>query len=182
MTQPFLTLYTPTYRRPAGLARCLASVQAQTAVAQIEQIVIPDHIGVGIGGMFQAIQKYADAVHGRYVHILADDDELASPDVVASVQIHAAANQYPEVIVVKAQKGGSVWPDGSPWPPRLGHVDLGCFIVRADVWKQHVTDYGNRYEGDWDHAIAMFNAGRQASWCDVLFLRGGVSRGVAEAA
>jgi hypothetical protein len=46
--QPFLTLYTATYKRPQQLARCLASVAMQTLVNEIEHIVIPDHVGLGM--------------------------------------------------------------------------------------------------------------------------------------
>jgi glycosyltransferase involved in cell wall biosynthesis len=48
---PFLTVLTPTYRRPVGLVACLESVWTQTAIDQIEQVVMVDHIGLGIGGM-----------------------------------------------------------------------------------------------------------------------------------
>lgn len=180
---PFLTFLTPTYRRPKGLAACLASVQAQTLVGQIQQLVIVDHVGNGIDGMFASLPAYAPAVQGQYVHLLCDDDVLAGPSVVADVRAFAGAYEYPPVILVSAQKGDSRWPAGEPWPPKLGRIDLGCLIVRADVWKAHVQDYGKRYEGDWDFAYALFLAGYDvASCCEMLFVRGGVSRGAAEAA
>ncbi len=182
MTEPFLTIYTPTFRRPQGLARCLASVASQTAVADIEQIVIPDHLGVGVGGMFARIPQYAAAVHGRYVHILADDDVLAAPTVVAHVQAFADVHGQPPIILVGTKKGPNEWPHGSPWPPRCGAIDLGCVITRADVWKQHAGDYGHRYEGDFDHMHAMWAAGHQAVWCDLLFSIGGVNHGHPEIA
>lgn len=178
---PFLTLYTPTYKRPRALARCLASVAAQTAVRTIEQIVIPDHLGIGIAGMYAAIPQYADAVHGRYVHVLADDDELADPHVVATVRSFADARAEPPVILVGVLKGSLLIQQPS-WPPVLGAIDLGCLIVRSDVWKAHAGDYGKRYEGDWDHADALHRAGHAAAYCPVLFLRGGQSHGAAEAA
>ena len=61
---PFISFYTPTYRRPEGLAACLASVGRQTVVDEIEQVVIPDHLGRGIGGMYGELPKYVDALHG----------------------------------------------------------------------------------------------------------------------
>lgn len=178
----FLSFYTPTYRRPQSLARCLASVAAQTIVADIEHLVIPDHIGRGIGGMYAQIPQYAEAVHGDYVHVLADDDVLAAPDVCARVRVFAEAHQYPPVLLVSVTKAGAQWPQGEPWPPVCGQIDLGCLITRADVWKRHVTDYGQRYEGDWDFADALYRAGHRALCCDVMFLHGAVSRGAAEAA
>lgn len=182
MTPPFLTLYTPTYRRPQALARCLASVQVQTAVDDLEQIVIPDHVGIGVGGMYQRVPAYADAVHGRYVTFLCDDDVLAAPTVVEQVRAFAGQHGEPPLILVGTLKGGQFWPADPPWPPRLGAIDLNCAIVRADVWKQHVTAYGNTYEGDYAFLQALYNAGVPAAWCEVVFSHGAVSRGAAEAA
>jgi hypothetical protein len=159
----------------------LESVRTQTAVDRIEQIVIPDHVGVGIGGMYARVRDYAGAVHGQYVHLLCDDDALASPTVVADVEAFAVAHNHPEVILVSTVKGGAEWPMGEPWPPQLGWIDLGCVITRADVWKAHVTNYGQRYEGDFDFMSALHAAGRKAAWCDLLFSVGGVSRGEPEA-
>jgi GT2 family glycosyltransferase len=112
--EPFITFYTPTYRRPHQLARCLESVRVQTAVEDVEQIVIPDHVGVGIGGMFARVREYVSAVHGRYVHLLADDDVLASPTVVEEVRAFAAKYRNPEVIIVATVKDGARWPLGKP--------------------------------------------------------------------
>jgi hypothetical protein len=182
VTQPFLTFYTPTYRRPQGLARCLASVQEQTIVDAIEQIVIPDHIGLGVGGMYRQVSRYAKAVHGRYVHLLADDDVLASPTVVEEVREFVRAHGEPEMVIVKSKKG-QTYPLGAPWPPVCGRIGLGCFIAREDVWRRHVQAYGHpgRYEGDFDFATAVWSAGHKAEFCDVLFVVGAVSRGAEEA-
>lgn len=179
---PFLTLYTPTYKRPEGLARCLASVATQTIVADIEQLVIPDHVGVGIEGMYARVPDYASAVHGDYVMFLCDDDVLASPTVIEEVKSVTEAYGRPPVLIVKTQKAGMVWPQGDPWPPRQGAIDLNCAIVRRDVWQAHAHQYGRRYEGDFDFMHALYRAGHNAVWCPVLVSRGGVSHGEAEAA
>src|SRR5262245_6026283 len=137
MTQPFVTLLTPTYKRPKQLAACLASVGSQTAADRIEQIVIPDHVGIGIEGMFARVPLYREAVHGLYVSFLCDDDVLATPTVVEQLEQFASANGNPPLILVATNKGGNEWPFGEPWPPKLGLIDLNCFIVRADIWKAH---------------------------------------------
>jgi hypothetical protein len=160
----------------------LASVQQQTAVERIQQIVLVDHVGVGIGGMYASLPTYAPAVRGEYVHILCDDDVLADVDVVETVEAFAKYTAHPEVMLVAARKGESIWPAGEPWPPQMGRIDLGCAIVRSDVWNAHVADYGRRYEGDYDFLAALAHAGRRAVWCDLLFSVGAVSRGAAEAA
>ena len=182
MNQPFVTFYTPTFRRPRQLAACLASVAVQTVATRIEQIVIPDHVGLGVGGMFERVPLYKDAVHGEYVHFLADDDELAQPDVVERLAEFAFIEGYPAVIIVRVQKGATQLPKGQGWnPPVCGEIDLGCMVVRADVWKAHAQDYGARYEGDFDMAKALHDAGHRFVFCDLFFLVGAVSRGTPEA-
>lgn len=176
---PFVTILTPTYRRPQQLARCLASVSAQTAVDDLEQIVLPDHVGRGIvGGLFERLPWYATAVHGRYVNILADDDLLAHPTVVEHVRAFADATGHPPVVVVRVLKAGLQLPVCDPeGPPICGQVDLTSFVVRADVWQRHVHDYGRRYEGDYDHAQTLWRAGYPFRFCDVLWAVGGASHG-----
>lgn len=180
--KPFITFYTPTYRRPQALAACMASVAAQTVIDQIEQIVIPDHVGLGVGGMYKRVQDYANAVHGEYVHILADDDVLPLPTAVEQVMDFAIANNYPEVIIVQSRKGSTTYPNTAHWPPVMGRIDLGCCITRSNVWRRHVQAYGHpgRYEGDWDFMDAVWAAGHDAVYLPLLFVDGSVSRGVAE--
>lgn len=178
---PFVTFYTPTYKRPLGLARCLASVAMQTAVMDIEQIVIPDHLGVGIEGMYARVPQYVSAVHGEYVYVLADDDELASPAVVDDVRAWVFERGCPPIVLVGVQKGALLISQAS-WPPVIGAIDLGSMLVRADVWKAHAHEYGRRYEGDYDFAAALHRAGHAAVSCPVLFARGGQSHGVPEVA
>jgi hypothetical protein len=182
LTKPFLTLYTPTYKRPQALARCLESVGCQTAVDAIEQIVLPDHVGVGVHGMYARVPDYASAVHGEYVTFLCDDDVLAGPGVVEELQKFARGRNAPALILVATQKGGNIWPTGNPWPPQLGAIDLNCAIVRADIWKRHAGDYGHCYEGDYTFLKALFDAGVEAEWFGLVFSRGAVSRGASEAA
>jgi len=176
---PFLTLYTPTYRRPVQLAACLASVSAQTARADVEHLIIADHVGRGIEGMYAQVPEYTEAVHGHYVHILADDDVLASTTVVEEVREFAKAHHHPALILVTATKAGQDWPAGPPWPPCQGRIDLGCTITRADIWRRYARAgaYGTRYEGDFDFLMALHNGGIVPAICPIRFLYGAVSRG-----
>jgi hypothetical protein len=180
--QPFITFYTPTYKRPQALARCLASVASQTVVGEIEQIVIPDHVGVGIHGMYARVPQYASAVHGEYVMFLCDDDVLADATVVETVKTFARSHDNPPLILVATKKGPNIFPAGNPWPPQCGSIDLNCAIVRWDVWTRHAGSYGARYEGDWDFMQALHLDGVAPLWCDVILSHGAVSRGRAEAA
>lgn len=177
---PFLSFFTPTYRRPRQLAACLESVRTQTWPC--EQVVIPDHVGIGIAGMYATVARYASALHGEYVHFLADDDRLASPQVVGEVRGFARAHGNPPVIVVRAIKNGLSLPVTMSGPPVQGAIDLGCLITRRDVWQAHANDYGRRYEGDFDFALALWNAGHAFVYADILFEVGPALHGAPEIA
>lgn len=176
---PFLSLFTPTFRRPMQLNACLASVGRQTLRDEIEQIVYPDHTGYGVAGsLYGRLAVIAPTMRGRYINFLCDDDTLADERVVERLKKFAEANDWPEVIVVRVVKGGLNLPLCDPTgEPQVGKVDLTSYIVRNDVWHAHVGDYGLRYEGDYDHALAMWNAGRRVVFCDLLFAIGKASNG-----
>lgn len=178
-TAPFLSLYTPTFRRPEGLRKCLESVGRQTAAADIEQLVVPDHVGHGVPvGLYGKLPQYAGTLRGAYVNLLCDDDVLASDTVVETVKAFAQVKCQPEVIVTKVRKGALTLPLCHPEAePICGQVDLTSYIVRGDVWHQHIADYGVRYEGDFDHATALWKAGRKFAFCDLLWAIGGASNG-----
>jgi len=186
MFAPFLSFYTPTYRRPDQLRACMASVQAQTAVADVEQVIIPDYVGIGVGGTFQRVPRYAAALNGRYVHFLCDDDVLASPHAVARVRLQAGAEDYPEVIIVGSQKPGGMFPSENHGPPVLGSIDLGCFIIERHLWQSQCHRYGQRYEGDYDFISHLWEISRDgAEWAgirwswhrEIHFVTGAASRG-----
>lgn len=180
---PFLSIYTPTHGRPKGLAALMQSVGAQTIAAEIQHVIAADYAGVGIvEALYGWIDRYAESLVGEYVTLLADDDVLASPDSVAYVKAFAEAQGKPDVIVVEVVKGGLALPLCDLNPPVMGRCDLGNFIVRRDVWLAHVHDYGQRYEGDFDHAYAMWGAGRRFAYCPLLFAVGGASKGAVEMA
>lgn len=176
---PFLTIYTSTHLRPAALVRNLASVGRQTAVEDLEQIVVPDHVGYGLaGGLFGRIPWYAPACRGRYVAILSDDDELADERAVERLRAFVAQRGDPPVVLVRVRKGDATFPKGTPDAgPAEGAVDLGSYVLRRDVWLAHAGDYGRRYQGDFDHAVALDQAGYSPIYCDLLFAVGPLSNG-----
>lgn len=166
---PFLTIYTPTYQRPSLLAACVASVQAQTVADDIQHLIIRDEVGVGIGGMFAAIADNAPLVHGDYVYILQDDDRLADVEVVRDVRTSTLMLKRPPLLMVRNQKRGQIFPFHWRQRPTLGAVDLGSYIIRADVFQATCQLFGQRYEGDFDYINAVWPLhGGQAGWFDRL--------------
>lgn len=183
MDAPFLSLYTPSFRRPVQLAACLASVQAQTLAARIHHIIEPDYEGLGVGGMFTRLATRPPRCYGEYVMFLGDDDVLAAPDAVARLEQVARDASSPHVIIVSTEKGhhGRL-PTDTAGPPMLGRIDLNCVVTRRDIWDTHVQDYGvGTYEADFAHVSAMWQAGRRFHYAPELLLsRGAVSGGAPE--
>jgi GT2 family glycosyltransferase len=165
----FLTIYTPTYRRPNLLAACVASVDRQTARADIQHVIVRDAVGIGIAGMFAAIPDHLGELRGKYIYLLQDDDTLIGPDVVHDLRAFVAEQGDPAVVIVKVRKRGQVLPTFWGVRPRQAHIDLGNYVVRCDVFAKHVGDFGARYEGDFDFIDRLWRAGRQFAWFDRLF-------------
>lgn len=183
MTPPFLSLFTPTFRRPQQLAACIASVQAQTLAARIHHVIEPDYVGLGVGGMFARLATRPPTFYGEYVMFLGDDDVLAAKNAVARLEQIVRDSDHPDVVIVSTEKGhhGRL-PYENHGPPVCGRIDLNCVVTRRDIWNLHAKDYGaGTYEADFAHVHAMFQAGRRFHWAaELLLSRGAVSGGRAE--
>lgn len=165
----FLSIYTPTYKRPTLLAACIQSVNDQTIRGEIEHVIMVDEVGVGIAGMFAEIPNHLERLTGEYVYVLQDDDVLAGPDVVERLRAFVRVKRAPGVVIVRNRKRDSVYPTYWGERPRRNHIDLGNYVIRQDVFAQHVTDFGQRYDGDFDFIDAVWQAGWPFGWCDLLF-------------
>jgi hypothetical protein len=113
--------------------------------------------------MFAAIPGQVHYMTGRYVYILQDDDVLADNTAVAELYRFAVQERYPEVIICQNRKRGNVYPTDAfrllSWGPEEGHIDLGSYIVRIDIFRRHVNDFGKRYAGDADFAVKLWQQG-----------------------
>ena len=176
----FLTIYTPTYKRPKALAVCKQSVLDQTRRSFIEHVIIPDEVGIGIDGVYRDVPNHLDKVNGDYVLFLSDDDYLCDPEL-AHKFYKLAIDDYPDVVIFKAEKAGRVLPDIWNSKPKCGHIDLSNFIVRSDIWKAHADKWGQRYEGDYDFIRALWDMGYKFKWWDFLGVKAQrISRGKPE--
>jgi hypothetical protein len=165
---PFLTIYTPTYKRPKLLAQCKATVAMQTC-QDIQHYVRFDNVGVGIDGMYRQLKQDVGDIRGDYVYILPDDDRLCDVRAVETLQRFVQANDSPPVVIVRTRKASYMLPLLWQQEPRQGHIDLASYVVRRDVFQAHVKDFGERYEGDFDFIHAVWRAGWAFSWLDFMF-------------
>lgn len=166
----FLTIYTPTHRRPSLLRTCVLSVEMQVC-HDYEQVIIHDEIGVGIAGMFAAIPGNLNLIKGDYVYILQDDDVLADNGVIGDVRMFAIKNNMPPVVIGRNIKRGNKYPTYWRERPQEGHIDLGSYVIRRDVFAANARQFGQRYAGDADFIDALWAAGYPFAWLDRLLSR-----------
>ena len=103
---------------------------------------------------------------------------LASDDVVKRLIGFARDRGCPDVVVARSSKNDVWFPKhAQDVEPAEGEVDLCSFIVRRDVFAAHVGDFGARYQGDYDWALALRRAGRLHERMEMLFACGRNSNG-----
>ncbi len=176
----FLTIYTPTYKRPRSLERCRQSVAGQSD-RDYQHLVIPDEVGIGIDGVFRDVPNHHAELQGNYIYFLCDDDVLADANVIRDLRAFIAANDQPDIVMARATIGPLLYPQPACWQaePYEGLVTLSNWIVRKDVWK--AVPYGARYEGDADFIRECWRRGYRFAWLDRLICRApGWNRGAPE--
>lgn len=181
--RPFLTILTATFCRPQGLAENLRSVYRQTLAHEIEQIVLPDHIGVSPNhAVYGRLPWYATAPRGAYVHVLGDDDVLADDQVVERIKRFAERQAYPDVIVMKCKKGDTEYPKcGVTGEPTEGDIDLCCYVVKRQVWATCMQTYRPHYKCDYGFYQTLKDYGASLTPLDQVIAVGRVGGGRPEA-
>lgn len=175
----FLSVYTPTYKRPEALARCKASVEAQTIPT--EHVIIIDEIGIGIDGMYAAIRDHAYQVTGDYVLVLSDDNFILHADFAERLQKVAQDALFPDVVIFKNDIAGKCIQPVSWGRVIYGQIDLSCFAVKRDVWQRYSDKWGRCYAGDFYFILALEKDGYRFHWWDSLEIRASrISNGAPE--
>lgn len=164
----FLTIYTPTFRRPKQLERCKASVAMQTE-GGYQHVVIVDDVGIGVAGMFRDIPEHHADIQGDYVYFLSDDDVFADADVIKELKAFVQAADYPDVVMAKATIGPHTFPLFWGAPPQQGAVTLSNWIVRRHVWLS--VPYGGFYEGDAAFIMECWRREYRFAWWDRLICK-----------
>ena len=175
---PFLSIYVPTYKRPHMLEHCLASVSAQ-ADQDLEVVLVRDEIGIGISGMYADISNHLDEVHGRYVFVLSDDNLITDPQFVG--RLKKIATKYDPDVIIFRNKIVDTLPDVWAAAPEEGHIDLSCFVVKADIWKANSDKWGRCYAGDFYFIRSLWDQKYVFLWWDATpIMATQVSRGAPE--
>lgn len=164
---PFLSIVTRcSPGRRELLERNELSIAAQTD-GDLEQIFIE-----GAANLYEANLSLAmagDVLVGEYVYVLDDDDYLCDSDFVTAAK--KAAEDAPDVIMVRARwvyLAGHILPDAPNWgrPPVLGKVGSPCFLVKREVWREHIRSFGRPRCGDFHFIRKLWDMGCSFLWLD----------------
>jgi len=168
--QPFLTIITRTHNRPTLLRRCVASVTRQTC-EDYQLVVLFDDIGRGTQGSMEWMASEPEPYTGRYIFCLDDDNELIDDDFVGELR-QIADEHDPDVIIFKVQHPTSgELPRYWGMPPRPDYIDLGCYAMKADRWRQFARLlHSVPYSGDFEMINAAY-PGAKIAWVDRVFVR-----------
>jgi len=176
----FLSVYTATYNRPQLLDRCMTSVLRQSLPC--EHIIVHDHVGLGVAGMYTDVKNHAHRCTGDYVMMLNDDDYLRHNDVVWDLW-QADHGSDAEVLMFRGDLCGEIYPREDSWrfAPNLGSVCISNFAMRNDIWLKHARDWQPIYEADFAMIDLLWKQNYTFKWLDpVVFVVDRVSRGQPE--
>lgn len=176
--QPFLSIVTRC--SPSGRERFLEH-NIRTVAAQSDQRL--EHIFIRSAGQSvveanQSFHRVFSLIHGQYVFILDDDDYLFDPDFVSQARQLAQAEAC-DVIMVKERRlpmgehlpKGDILPSAAHWlkPPILGQVSASNYIVKRDLWLEHIEVFGQHgYGGDYYFIKKLFDLGCAICWLDII--------------
>lgn len=178
-----LTIVTRTFNaRPMGLAANITSVRKQAESGEIQHLIVEDEVGRGVAWAQENLRNEVAFVKGDYVLLLDDDDFLVDANLVYGLRRQVL--DAPEIIICKMNMGdGRILPDADHWGerPERGHIPCSSYIVRRDVWNEHVADFAPKYDGDFDFIDAVWKHGHPFQWWNNVVARvGQVSHGKAE--
>jgi hypothetical protein len=152
----FLTIVTRCCQRPLALRRNIESVITQSC-HDVEQIFIVDHKRKGIHLADRMLGMSKDRVEGEYVYILDDDCYLINDNFISTVNDIAFFSD-PDIIMVKSRRPPgppsrqAIVPIPSVWGGKLRHGSCNClcYVMRAELWKEHIIHFGDKpWGGDW---------------------------------
>ena len=161
----FLSVVTRCHpNRPKYFADNAASLARQTC-RDFEHVIIQDSVGRGVGWANAQLQHANPK--GDYVMVLDDDDYLTCPGAIETLK--EATAERPEIVLFKVDhKGLGILPSAKVWKkkPVGGHIGSCDFIVRRDVWNQHIAAFAQPMNGDIAFLRSLWRDGIDAVWLD----------------
>lgn len=168
--RPFLSIVTRHLpERKALLERNQRSVAAQTD-RDLEQVLVTDDEKRGLVWADANLASAKNLIRGEYVYVLDDDDYLVDAEFVAKAK-EAAREHEPGIIFVRMRRlpfWGKVLPCEATWgrPPSLGYIGSPCFVVKRELWVEHIEAWGQPAHGDYYFITKVYNTGCAVVWLD----------------
>jgi len=168
MPPPFLSIVTRCHpQRASMLAKNIDSLKAQTDQGY-QHILLEDDEGRGLEYANSMLQ-WADP-EGEYVLILDDDDMLIDDEAIA--KLRDVVYDRPDVVMFRAEHAWlGTLPSARVWQrePIQGHIGSCDFIVRRDVWLEHIKAFAQPRCGDYHFIRSVWDSDPDVEWLpDVL--------------
>ena len=185
--KPFLSIVTRCMenKRPMGLYKNNKSIEDQVA-KNFEQIFIIDPKGYGMLEANKSFAYVSDMIRGEYVHLLDDDDSYTNPDFVALMECAARKGDY-DIIFFKMYiytgDGDNIYPKPDCWGdiPKIARIGGSCFIVKTELYKKYISEFGVRRCGDFQFLKALWTEpDLKVLWHDEIMCESKPSHGKAE--
>jgi len=134
-----------------------------------EQIILVDDGARGIEYANGMLVANKEQVKGQYVYILDDDHRLIVPDFVAGIRAIVEAST-PDVVMVKARKRvHGLLPRKWGSHPQNGSVDTANFVVRNEIWQEHIGAFHRPSSGDFYFINEIFSDPKlKVEWWDYI--------------
>ena len=170
--RPFLSIVTRTCKRPKALKICQKSLADQTC-QDFEHIIIVDEVGRGVAwanGMM-AERDWSD-LNGQYVYIL-DDDNIMLPGAIEAIKASAPDHDMVICRINRLKRVHRVFPEDAYWQkkPKYRHIDIGCVVLRRDLFLKAVKRFTARYEGDFDFISEAYFLAESVNWRSRLIMK-----------
>ena len=164
MMPPLLSVVTRCYKSPETLRVNIMSVACQTS-DDWEHVFIVDEEGIGLLLANQSLYLNRHRVKGDYILILDDDDCLAYDEFVEDLK-DIALDWGPDIIMIKMDQKLRILPDAVVWEKRpvFGHIGSCCFVVRREIWQEHIELFGQPNGGDFSFISALFARAESSGW------------------
>ena len=138
-----------------------------------EHIIIVDEIGRGVAwanGMLA--ERDWSCLNGQYVYIL-DDDNMMLPGAIDSIRAAATSHDMLICRINRLKRVHRVFPENKYWQkkPKYRHIDIGCVVLRRDLFLKAVKHFTARYEGDFDFISEAYWIAESVNWVEKLIMK-----------
>lgn len=170
---PFLTILTRCCKRPAMLAKNIASVKEQTN-DDIEQVFLIDRFTRGRLWANQNMDGCKKYIRGEYVYILDDDCRLIHPEFVARLK-QAIRSNPADIAMVRCsrpQLRPKILPRREGWgkPKKIRGKQLNClcYVVKRELWETAIRYFGTGVSGAGRFFDALMKFTPTLAWVPIL--------------